>query len=453
MNPRAQALEGAIRAIHSLQRRKAVTPEALKARFLEEFPPELAVLFDPHRYKVAWSGRYAQKSWGFADALLIQGVEQPLRIVCLRETMKSLEDSVHALMRDQVGRLGLGSHYRVMDSEVRGRNGTNIFYAGLRGANAISIKSMEGIDRAWVEEGQGVSKESWSTLIPTIRKRGAEIWVSFNPRFADDDTHKRFILAPPPDSVVIKLNWRLNRFLTAAMKSEIDFLRLNDPDEYEHVYEGACKSTIEDAVYKAQIQEAEKSGRICNVPHDPRKPVDTFWDLGYADMVSMWFAQPFPFETRVIDYYENSRQPIDHYLQVMQSKDYTLGECVLPWDGGAKHVSTGRSTADIMRSKGFKVRVLPQGFVHDKINYLRMLFPTLYFDGLKCALGLDHLRKYQWGPGGAQGTAKREPLHDEHSHAANALEYLAQGVQMPTAGQKPQITAPRKQFGSLGGFR
>jgi phage terminase large subunit len=436
-------------------KRQAVSPARIKARLLEEFSPKLHFLFEPHPYKIAWSGRYGQKSWSFAQAILQQGMERPLRVVCLRETMNSLEDSVHALMGDQIARLRIGAYYQTYRSEIRGSNGTEIFYAGLRGARADAIKSMEGCDIFWVEEGQSVSKQSWLTLDPTIRKPGAELWLSLNPRFAEDDAYKRWILNPPPGAVVAKLNYRDNQYLTAEMQEKIDFLCKTDPDMYEHVYEGATLSTVQDAVYKAQIVAAEQKNQFRKVDHDPRRMVETYWDLGYGDMVAIWFAQALPFETRIIDYYENSHQAIDHYLQVMQGKGYVYGECVLPWDGGAAHVSTGKSTAQVMKSKGFKTRVLRQGLVHEEIDALRTIFPLLYFDSNKCELGIAHLRRYQWGPPSATGTLKREPLHDEHSHAARALGALATAIKTPPANKPTAGNVPmqRSAGGSLAGFR
>lgn len=424
-----------------MRKRKAITPERLKARLLEEFPAKLQFLFDRHPYKVAWSGRYSQKSWSYSAAILQQGMERPLRVVCLRETMKSLEDSVHALMGDQTKRLSLNDRYRVRQADILGTNGTEIFYAGLRN-NSANIKSMEGCDIFWVEEAQAVSKESWETLIPTIRKPGAELWVSMNPRFAEDDSYQRWIINPPPGAKVVFLSYLDNKYITDDMKSKMAHLKSTDPEMFDHVYNGACISTVQDAVYKEQIQASEKGGRFTRVPYDASKPVDTFWDLGYGDMVSVWFAQPFPFETRVIDYYENTHQAIDHYLQVMQGKGYTYGECVFPWDAASKHVSTGKSTADMVKAKGFKVRVLRQGLVHDRINTLRTMFPQLYFDAERCKVGIQHLRNYQWGPPSASGALKREPLHDVHSHGSDALGYMSVAIKTPAAG-KPQTSASK----------
>jgi phage terminase large subunit len=436
-------------------KRKAVSPEAIKRQLLEEFPEKLHFLFEPHPYKIAYSGRYGVKSWSFACAILQLGMERPLRIVCLRETMNSLKDSVHALLGDQIARLRIGRFYREYKSEIRGTNGTEIFYKGLRGVRADAIKSMEGCDIFWVEEGQTVSKQSFLILDPTIRKPGAELWLSMNPRFSADDSYVRWIMNPPPRAVVAQLNYRDNKFLTAEMQEKIDFLKATDPDEYEHVYEGACQSTVQDAVYKAAIQNAEKEGHFRRVPYDPRKPVDVSFDLGWGDMVSMWFYQTFPFETHFIDYYENTHQAMDHYLQVMQSKGYTYGELIFPWDGGVKAVGTGKSSEDIAKAKGYRIRLLRKGLVHDRIEMVRTMFPLFWFDAVKCEEGLQRLRQYQWGPPSATGTLKREPLHDENSHSADSLGYGALAIKTPPAGRPGANQPPpeRPRGGALSGFR
>jgi len=140
---------------------------------IAEFPEKLQFLFNPKRYKVAHGGRGSGKSWGFARALLLQGASEPLRILCTREVQKSIKDSVHKLLTDQIEALGLGWFYQVLENEIRGKNGTEITFAGLATHTIESIKSYEGVDRVWVEEGQVVRKRSWDVLIPTIRKPGS----------------------------------------------------------------------------------------------------------------------------------------------------------------------------------------------------------------------------------------------------------------------------------------
>lgn len=123
--------------------------------------------------------RGSAKSWSFARALLVLGTTKRLRILCTREVQKSMKQSVHKLLKDQIEALGLSSFYRVLENEIRGVNGTEFSFSGLSDQTVDSIKSFEGCDIVWVEEAQSVSKRSWSVLIPTIRKDGSEIWLSF----------------------------------------------------------------------------------------------------------------------------------------------------------------------------------------------------------------------------------------------------------------------------------
>jgi phage terminase large subunit len=157
-------------------------------------------------------------------------------------------------------------------------------------------------------------------------------------------------------------------------------------------------------------------------------------------MVAIWFAQSFPFQFRVIDYYQNTHQAIDHYIQTLQGRGYTYGSCVLPWDGGARHLGTGKSIEELIRSKGYRARVIPQAKVADGINAVRTIFPQCWFDAEKCDAGLKGLRRYQWGPPSSSGVLRREPLHDDASHPADALRTMAMSIKTPPAA-KPKGTA------------
>ena len=171
-----------------------------------QFPEKLSFLFDAMRYKVARGGRGSSKSWSFARALLIQAASQPLLILCTREVQKSIKDSVHKLLSDQIQALGLGSFFEILETEIRGRNGSKFIFAGLSQQTVESIKSLEGCDRVWCEEAQAITKRSWDVLTPTIRKDGSEIWISYNPELESDETHQRFTINPPDDCISVLVN-------------------------------------------------------------------------------------------------------------------------------------------------------------------------------------------------------------------------------------------------------
>ena len=193
---------------------------------------------------------------------------------------QSIRESVHQLLEDQIQRLGLQVHYEVQKTEIIGCNGTSFTFHGLRDQSVRNIKSLEGADILWVEEAQNVSKKSWRTVIPTIRKPGSEIWVSFNPELDTDHTYKRFVISPRPGAVVVKTSYRDTPNLSEELRAAIEHLKATDPDEYEHVYEGMCRQAVTGAVYKNELLAADREGRICRVPYDSSKPVDTFWEPG-----------------------------------------------------------------------------------------------------------------------------------------------------------------------------
>lgn len=201
-------------------------------------------LFQPRRYKVCYGGRGAGRSWSFARALLIKAAQSPLRILCTRELQTSIRESVHQLLRDQIGLMGL-TGYTATDREIRHANGSLFLFEGLR-HNITKIKSLEGVDVCWVEEAETISAASWDILIPTIRKSGSEIWLTFNPREEHDATYQRFVVRPPRDAWLFHATWKDNPWFTSELREEKDRLYALDPDLANHVWGGQCR-TISDA--------------------------------------------------------------------------------------------------------------------------------------------------------------------------------------------------------------
>lgn len=394
-----------------------------------EFPDALDFLFEPKRYKVAYGGRGAAKSWGFARALLIQGSSRPLRVGCFREIQKSIADSVHKLLSDQIKALGLEDFYEIQQTNIRGKNGTEFAFAGLR-HNIGSLKSFEGLDIAWVEEAQTVSKASWEILIPTIRKEGSEIWVSFNPELDTDETYARFVLNPSPNAIVRKVNWSDNPWFPSTLDAERLHLKERDEQAYLTVWEGHCRQVLDGAIYAKEIIQATKENRITRVPYDRSQPVHTFWDLGWSDNTSIWFAQSVGFEYRVIDFIQDRGRTVAHFLKLLQDREYVYGTDYLPHDAANGTLAAdGRSIADIMRAAKRDVTVLPKVSITEGINAARIIFPAVWFDADKCADGLQCLRRYRYDVDEVTGQYSKTPLHDENSHAADAFRYLAMSLE------------------------
>lgn len=203
-------------------------------------------------------------------------------------------------------------------------------------------------------------------------------------------------------------------------------------------------AAIPGSYYGKAIAKAEKEGRICDLPHDPRYPVFTAWDLGHHDPTAIWFYQQVGEWTNVIDYYENSGAGADHYArELLNVRDYTYGGHTLPHDADdAEWGNNGLSRRASLTKLGIRpCRVLPNASIDDGINAVRVLLPKVRFDRQKCERGLDCLRQYQKVWDDEKRCFALKPLHDWTSHGADAFRYLAQGLRLPredSHGSRPR---------------
>lgn len=222
------------------------------------FPTAYEPLFKPARYKVFYGGRGSGKSWQIARALLLLGKKKnnPLQILCAREIQRSISDSVHKLLARQIDLLGLSSLYEVLRDSIRGINGTTFIFKGLR-SDPQEIKSMEGINIAWIEEAQAVSAESWDILIPTIREANSEIWLTFNPLDETDPTYQRFILNAPENAIVQKVNYNRNPHFPAVLRQEMEWLKARDYESYLHIWEGEVRKHSNAVIFAGRFRVEE----------------------------------------------------------------------------------------------------------------------------------------------------------------------------------------------------
>lgn len=207
-------------------------------------------LYGPERYKAYYGGRGAGKSHEIAQALVIQGAQKPLRILCCREIQLSIKDSVKLLLDDKIKKSGLEGFYKSTQTEIVGANGTYFAFAGLR-TNPDSVKSKEGFDIAWVEEASTVSQRSLGMLIPTMRKEGSQLIFSWNPEFPTDPVDNMFRGGEaPPNSVVMQINGDDNPWFPEALAEERAWDRSRDPDKAHHVWDGGYVTNSETRIFK-----------------------------------------------------------------------------------------------------------------------------------------------------------------------------------------------------------
>lgn len=196
------------------------------------------------RFKVYWGGRGGVKSWGAAEALVRIMAERSVRVLCMREFQNSIADSSHKLIHDTIKRLGLESWFTVTAMSIKSRAGAECIFRGMHGKEQ-TLRSIEGIDILWIEEGQTFSAGSWSSIEPTIRKGGSEIWVTYNLINENDATHRMFyktdgtLTMPPEDLIIHKVTYLDNPYFPGSvLERAMIRMRENDTDLYEHVWLG-----------------------------------------------------------------------------------------------------------------------------------------------------------------------------------------------------------------------
>jgi phage terminase large subunit len=201
---------------------------------------------------------------------------------------------------------------------------------------------------------------------------------------------------------------------------------------FEQEYLCSFEAPVLGAVYARELRDAAQ--RVMRVPYDPSKPVHLFWDLGRADKTAIWFCQLGPFEYRVIDYLEGVGKHIGEYAVELQGKRYVYGDCWLPHDANNELLASQRTVAQQLRDAGFKVRTVPKTSIDTRIEAARLVFPLVYFDEQKCAVGIEALNNYRYAVNEETKQFSNEPLHDWASHAADAFGYMAVALREP----KPQ---------------
>ncbi|KKK65944.1 hypothetical protein LCGC14_2969060, partial [marine sediment metagenome] len=224
-------------------------------------------------------------------------------------------------------------------------------------------------------------KKSWNVLIPTIRKEGSEIWVSFNPELDTDDTYVRFVVNTPPDSWVQEVSYKDNPWRTKVLESERLHMKRTDPEEYQNVWLGKPKMVVAGAIYAREVRALIEAKRFRPVPYDPALLVHGIWDLGWNDQTSIILVQRLLSEVRIIGYLEDSFMTIAEWVKVLKSLPYVWGKQWLPHDADHHSQQTGSTTVKLVRKLGMKcAKPIERGRVEPGIRATRMIFSRLYID-------------------------------------------------------------------------
>lgn len=214
--------------------------------------PFFKPLIGPEKYKICFGGRGSGKSMAVAEILVETARRVKTVILCAREFQGSIEDSVHALLSETIENLGYLAEFDIQKKKITHlATGASFVFYGIKN-NVTKIKSIQGCGIAWIEEAEAVTKNSWNTLIPSIRgDKDAKIFVTFNPANILDDTYQRFVVNPPKNSCLLKANYNDNIYFDESpLREEMEECKEKDYELYLHIWEGEPVADSEHAFIK-----------------------------------------------------------------------------------------------------------------------------------------------------------------------------------------------------------
>lgn len=226
-------------------------------------PEKLVPVFAPARgevqYRWAKGGRGSGKSFNFAKMAATWGYIEPLRVLATREYQGSIRESFYAELKSAImSETWLSSAYTIGSDFVKGKNGTEFIFMGLR-RSINSVRSLAQIDLTVVEEAEDVPENSWLMLEATVfRRPKSELWSIWNPRLQGSPVDLRFVKNPPANAVGAEMNYWDNPFFPPGLETlrAREEQRL-DPDTYSHVWEGSYLTNSNAQVYHGKWRVAE----------------------------------------------------------------------------------------------------------------------------------------------------------------------------------------------------
>lgn len=233
------------------------------------FPQWSEKLFKPKRYKIAYGGRGSGKSWTFTDALILKAYNERLGILCAREYQSSIAQSVHKLIEQRIGELGLKPYFTIQQDTIKCNvTGAYFVFEGLQKPD--SLNSIADIDICWIEEGQTLKKRTWEKLAPSIRKHNSEIWITMNPYLESDVIYNELIQSKDPKTnsvtALMKVNYTENPYFPEVLELERRLMLERDPALYNHIWLGECLTHTDAQVFKDKWEVKEFTPDNWNLP-------------------------------------------------------------------------------------------------------------------------------------------------------------------------------------------
>ncbi len=396
-------------------------------------PRAFVPLLEAHRYKGGRGGRGSGKSHFFAEMLVEEAVAGHIRAACLREIQNSIKNSVKQLIEDKIDALGVRPLFKITDTEIRGPNDSLFIFQGLQNHTVTSIKSLEGFNRAWVEEAQTISQKSLDIARPTFRAPGSQMWFSWNP-VSEADPIERFFNenAADPDFVLVTANWSDNPWFPAELRADMERDKLRDYDKFLHVWEGAYQRMGEAAVFRNWKTEEFTA------------PADAVFRFG-AD----WGFSVDP--TVLVRAYITGRTLyVDQEAYAVGCEIDNTPALFDTVPGARKWTiradSARPETVSYMQRKGFKIipAVKGPGSVEDGIEFLKSYDIVVH---PRCKRTIHELTHYKFKEDKQTGEIL-PVLEDKDNHVIDALRYACEGLRRaPKLTAVPSVNNPPDLWG------
>lgn len=401
-----------------------------------ELPPVLIPVF-LGQADIRWAagGRGGGKSWAFSKMAAVKGAMLDQEghagvILCIRQFMNSLDDSSLQDIKSAIfSDPWLASVYEVGEKYVRTKSGRIKFIFAGTSVNLGSIKSKSRIRLCLAEEAEQIPSDAWEKIIPTIREEGSELWAIYNPESERAWVHKNLRMSDDPLIKGAIINWSDNPWFTDKMNRDRLRAKENDPDNYEHIWEGGFKTVTKGAYYTRQIADMKAEGRLTRVTADPLMTIRLVADIGgtgaRADNFVFWAMQYVGREIRVLNHYERQGQPIAAHLKWMREQGYDPGtaEIWLPHDGDNHDKVYDVTYRSAFEDAGYTVTVVPnqgKGAAMLRVEATRRCFPMIWMDEEKTKTGLPAIVSYASKLDEDRGI-DLGPDHNWASHSADAF--------------------------------
>jgi phage terminase large subunit len=402
-----------------------------------DLPEYAGDLWQSFRHLAWHGGRGPGKTRTVATGLVLQSMERHERVLCGRETQRSIRDSSKRVLDDEIDRLGVRSVFTSTETEIRGPNDSLFLFAGVRG-NATGLKSIEGVTTFWGDEAQAFSQGSIDTIVPTIRAPGSRLIWTWNPDLPTDpvDAMFRGEGSPPPDSIVREINYPDNPWFPDVLRVAMEHDRARDIDKYNHIWLGKYRQNSEARVFKNwRIEEFDSPSNV-----EYRQGADFGFSIDPSCLVRCWI--------------DGTQLFVDHEAWGLQVEINNLPELFRGVPDSEKWWTTADSsrpeTISYLQKHGFpRIRPALKGArsVEEGVEFLKAFDIVVH---PRCRHLLDELTHYSYKLDSLTGDVL-PVLEDKDNHLIDALRYACEGARR-AAQAKPKVLSVSIPA-TAGGFR